>query len=79
MKRERELAAKRAAGPADEEVLELNSDGTFDTSSATAAVIPPCAEAAAEKDGEIKDDGEEEEDKTPPRKFGFLRAFILLH
>ncbi len=64
-----------------EDVLELSEDGTFDTANVNVkdvseeppkSVFTKTQEITSQEDNDVKDaakaDGEEEDDKTPPRK-----------
>lgn len=77
LKKKLEEEAKAKAPPApEEEILELNPDGTFDTSDLLSK--PPKAPVITEKekiDLDAMKKTEEEEDNTPPRKKSLSAIF----
>lgn len=78
-KLEEEAKAKAPPAPTEEEILELNPDGTFDTSDLLSK--PPKAPVITEKekiDLDTMKKSEEEEDNTPPRKKSFAIFSILI-
>ncbi len=91
-KRAAELAAVKqaaaAAGAPEDDVLELNDDGTFDTSAmpsvapsapakAVAAVVKPPA-APVEKSKDDGDKSDAEDDKTPARTYLNILLFMYI-